>query len=84
VNETTPTGTARATTATAPASPAPATRLIPLKDWPKAYPWPTERALRHLVFNAATNGFDRVVRRVGRRVLIDESAFFRWVEEQNP
>lgn len=26
-------------------------------------------------------GFDRVLRRVGRRVLIDEAAFFNWVNQ---
>ena len=39
--------------------------------------------LRHLVFHADRNGFDKVVKRAGRRVLIDEEAFFEWVEEQN-
>ena len=59
------------------------TRLIPLTDWPKIHPWPKLGGLPHLVFNARENGFDRVIRRVGRRVLIDEAAFFAWVEEQN-
>ena len=39
--------------------------------------------LRHLVFNANKNGFDKVIRRVGRRILIDEAAYFRWVDEQS-
>lgn len=58
-------------------------RLIPLTEWPKHHEWPPLGGLRHLVFNAQTNGFDRVIRRVGRRVLIDEQAFFEWVDEQN-
>ncbi len=58
-------------------------RYIPLTHWPDHHPWPTVAGLRHLVFHAGTNGFDRVVRRVGRRVLIDEAAFMAWVEEQN-
>ena len=60
------------------------TRLIPLTHWPKYHPWPSVSGLRHIVFDAPTNGFDRCVRRCGRRVLIDESAFFAWVEKQNP
>lgn len=59
------------------------TRLIPLVDWPKHHAWPPLGGLRHLVFHAHSNGFDRVIRRVSRRVLIDEAAFFRWVEANN-
>lgn len=60
------------------------TRLIPLTDWPKNHPWPPLGGLRHLVFHAKTNGFDRVVKRVSKRVLIDEQAFFEWVNKNNP
>jgi len=58
-------------------------RLIPLTEWNDYYPWPPMGGLRHLVFHAERNGFDKVVKRAGRRVLIDEKAFFEWVEEQN-
>ena len=57
-------------------------RLIPVAEWQKYYPWPTEGGLRHLIFFGAANGFNKVVRRVGRRVLIDEVAFFAWVNQQ--
>lgn len=56
--------------------------LIPVPDWENHHPWPPIGGLRHLIFNARTNGFDKVIRRVGRRVLIDEAAFFEWVSEQ--
>jgi hypothetical protein len=59
------------------------TRLIPLTQWPEYHPHPSVGGLRHLVFNAKTNGFDQVIRRIGRRILIDEAAFFAWVEETN-
>ena len=58
---------------------APPTRLIPLTDWNQHHAWPPIGGLRHLVFFERTNGFHKVVRRVGRRVLIDEAAFFAWV-----
>lgn len=61
----------------------PKTRYIPLIDWPKHHSWPPVGGLRHLVFYADTNGFDKVIRRAGRRVLIDEQAFFQWLDEQN-
>jgi len=36
-----------------------------------------------LVFHEKKNGFQAVIKRVGGRVLIDEQAFFDWVDEQN-
>lgn len=54
--------------------------LIPASDWNKHHAWPPIGGLRHLIFHAASNGFDQVIRRVGRRVLIDEAAFFAWVD----
>lgn len=56
------------------------TRLIPVPDWNKHHDWPPVGGLRHLIFNAERNGFARVIRRVGRRVLIDEAEFFRWTK----
>lgn len=58
-------------------------RLIAVTDWTKYHSWPPLGGLRHLVFNEKTNGFDRVIKRVGRRVLIDEDAFFEWVNEKD-
>lgn len=63
-------------------SSAPKTRLIPATDWDKCHPWPPIGGLRHLIFNAETNGFNKVVRRIGRRVLIDEDAFFEWINAE--
>lgn len=60
------------------------TRYIPVTQWQKYHPWPPLGGLRHLVFNAATNGFDAVVRRCGRRVLIDEQAFLAWMQGRRP
>lgn len=58
------------------------TSLVPVTDWPQRHPWPPIGGLRHLIFHAKTNGFERVIRRIGRRVLIDETAFFEWVDAQ--
>lgn len=57
-------------------------RLIPVAKWREFHPWPSEGGLRHLIFYAKTNGFDAVVRRAGRRVLIDEQAFFAWLDSR--
>lgn len=57
-------------------------RLIPAAKWHEFHPWPSKGGLRFLIFNAAKNGLDTAIRRVGRRVLIDEAAFFAWVQTQ--
>ncbi|WAK02788.1 hypothetical protein [Methylobacter sp. YRD-M1] len=59
------------------------TRLIPVPEWNNHHSWPPIGGLRHLIFNADTNGFASAFKRVGRRVLVDESAFFSCVEAQN-
>jgi hypothetical protein len=55
-------------------------RLIPLIDWPQHHTWPPIGGLRHLVHNCEKNGFDKVIKKVGSRILIDEEAFFKWAE----
>lgn len=59
------------------------TKLLTVNEFTQKHSWPPLGGLRHLIFNAETNGFDTVIRRVGRRVLLDEAAFFQWVDAQN-
>ena len=56
--------------------------LIPIPRWNEKHQYPSERQLRWLVFSNP-NEFCRCVVRVGRRVLIDEIEFFRWIEKQS-
>lgn len=60
------------------------TRYIPVPNWEKHHEWPRIGGLRNMIFNRHKNGFDRfgVVKKVGKRVLIDEAAFFEWVANQ--
>ena len=58
-------------------------RLIPVTDWPKFHAWPPVGGLRHIIFNADKNELGPAIKRVGRRVLIDEQKFFEIVESQN-
>lgn len=60
-------------------SESPSRKLIPVTEWPQHHPWPPIGGLRHLIYHAHVNGFDQVIRRIGRRVLIDEQSFFDWV-----
>lgn len=58
-------------------------KYIEASKWNEHHAWPPIGGLRHLIFHAKTNGFHKVVKRVGRRVLIDEEAFFQYIEDQN-
>lgn len=47
-------------------------RLIPVTKWNDYYNYPTIGGLRALIFNADKNGFNKVIRRIGSRVLLNE------------
>lgn len=57
-------------------------QLLTVKNFSLKYPSFSESSLRWLIFNQASNGFSSVIRKVGRRVLIDEIQFFNWVDTQ--
>ena len=59
------------------------TRLIPAATWHLFHPWPSKAGVRDLIFKAQRNGLAPAIFRVGRRVLIDEAAFFSRVDAQN-
>lgn len=43
----------------------------------------TEGGIRALIFRSENNGFNRCIRRIGRKILISKSAFSHWIEAQN-
>ncbi len=57
----------------------PQNRLIPLVQWTKHHDWPSISALRGYAFMRHKNGFEKVVSKVGKRLVIDEQKFFDWV-----
>ena len=56
------------------------TTLLTVQQFCGKHPWPSEAGLRWLIFHAKEKGFAKCVVRVGRRVLIDERAFFECAE----
>jgi len=56
-------------------------RLIQASKWNEYHSWPPLGGLRHLIHHKDTNGFNKVVKKVGKCVLIDEEAFFKWVDD---
>ncbi len=57
-------------------------RLIPIPQFNDYHPDPSPAALRWLIFTNKDDFNNCVVRR-GRRVLIDEDAFFIWIDKNN-
>lgn len=58
-------------------------RLIPASKWGEFHSYPPPGTIRSLIFHSKENGFDRCIRRLGRRILIDEAAYFEWLDGQN-
>jgi hypothetical protein len=58
-------------------------RLHTVRQFCQAHPAFTLGGIRWLLFHRQTNGLERAVVRVGRRILIDEEKFFGWLDEQN-
>jgi len=39
-------------------------------------------AMRWMVWKAKENGLDKHIRRIGRKVLIDENGFWEWIDKK--
>lgn len=57
--------------------------LLTVDQLVQRHPAFTAGGIRWLLFRRDENGLDRAVIRVGRRLLIDEAAFFDWISEIN-
>ena len=42
----------------------------------------SEAGLRHLIFQGSANNFNKVIRRAGKKILIDEQLFFNWLDSK--
>jgi hypothetical protein len=58
-------------------------RLLTVRQFSQKHPAFPEGGLRHQIFHADENGLASAIRRLGRKVLIDESLYFHWVDRQN-
>ena len=66
--------------------------LLTVRQLSEAHPAFPQGSLRNLIFLAESrkttkgtitgNGLDVALVRIGRKVLIDESKFFQWIDEQ--
>lgn len=59
------------------------TVLLTFRLFAEKHPAFSQAALRNLRFHQESNGFSGAFKTLGKRVYIDEPAFFRIIEEQN-
>lgn len=57
--------------------------LFTVKQFAQQKGFISEAGLRYLIFHADKNGFNKVIKRIGRKVLIDYNAFEEWLEDIN-
>jgi len=59
--------------------------LLTVSQFANKHPALTPSGLRSLIFHANSNGLTRAgaIVRIGRKVTIDETKFFAWVNAQN-
>ncbi len=55
-------------------------RLLSVTQFCERYEWATVGGIRHLLFNRETNGFNKCVVRLGRKILLNEEAVFAWLQ----
>ncbi|MDD3237913.1 MAG: hypothetical protein PHV37_07445 [Candidatus Gastranaerophilales bacterium] len=54
--------------------------LIPVSKWNEYFPYPSVASIRQYIFYKRRNGFDKVLRWMGKRQYICVAAFNEWVE----
>lgn len=58
-------------------------RLLTVKQVTEAFPAFSEGSLRWWLFHRKTNGLAKAVRKIGKKILLDEELFLRWVEDHS-
>jgi hypothetical protein len=52
-----------------------------VKQASQKFPAFSENSLRWIIFNSKLNGATSFIRKVGRKILIDDDAFVSWINE---
>lgn len=58
-------------------------RFLTVKQWGSHHSWPSEGGLRNIIFHKEKFVAEKCFKKVGRRILIDEEEFLKWIES-NP
>lgn len=63
--------------------PPPSRVLVTVQQLCQRTPAFKEQTIRQFLFDRHENGLNRAVRHLGRKLLIDEEEFFRWIDERS-
>ena len=58
------------------------TEYLTVKQLSTKCPAFSEASLRYHIFNARTNGLEKAIFRIGKKILFNEALFLSWIEEQ--
>lgn len=60
-------------------------KLLTVNQFVETHSFMTSGGLRALIFQSRFNNLDKkkVIKRIGRKILIDEAAFFEWLNERS-
>lgn len=61
----------------------PTKKLFTVKEFVQAGYYTNEGGIRALIFHADKNGFNKVIRRINRKILLDVDAFYQWIDDLN-
>lgn len=54
-----------------------------VKQFAVKFPFVSQSSLRWMIFNAEKNGFSKVIKRIGAKILINANLFEDWLKEIN-
>lgn len=57
--------------------------LYTVRQFCERFKFVSQSSIRYLIFNADTNKFNKVITRIGRKILLDAAAFEAWLKETN-
>ena len=59
------------------------TNYFTVKQFAEKFPFVSQSSLRWMIFNAEKNGFNKVIKRIGAKILINADLFEDWLKEIN-
>ncbi|MCT4552935.1 MAG: DNA-binding protein [Alphaproteobacteria bacterium] len=59
--------------------------LMTVKQFVESFPAFSHGSIRGYIFNSKLNGMDeqKVLKRIGKKILIDVDAFFQWIDKKS-
>jgi len=60
----------------------PMSDYLTVKQVATKHPAFSEASLRYYIFNEKENGLSGAIRRIGRKVIINEASFLQWIDAQ--